>query len=267
MDDSAVIGWRKERPDWGRHGPSATRIFGRTATRAFSELGFAGIGASSAAGAASRIGSPPHPSPAPGRFGTLACSRGIPIVRNPEIPKALFSESLALVLDVIVVDLEPVLTKRDQDLIPDRNAGFRVAEAQPLHHILRDLGGKRRLRRAASRWSETPFIRPRRKCIRIDDADSPLLNAANISVVGFKLGRGGKTRIIGSHPRRRAARLLRGRRQIRRVKLRAAVSCWHDDLQAAAAAADPDWISAIISSNSEMKFLAALDSRSCKCGM
>ena len=84
MDDSAVIGWRKEPPEWGRHGPPATRIFGRTATRAFSELGFAGIGASSAAGAASKIGSPPHPSPAPGRFGTLACSRGIPIARNPE---------------------------------------------------------------------------------------------------------------------------------------------------------------------------------------
>jgi hypothetical protein len=219
----------------------------------------------------------PLPAPSPSRTSrargrTLkryprTSSPEIPVGRNPETPKSLFSRPFTFVLDVILVDLDPLFTKSYQNLIPDRNAGFRVAEAQLLHHILRDFGGKRRLWRAASRCSETSFIRPRRKRTRINDADSPLLNAANISLMGFKLGCGGKTRIIGSHPRRRAAGLLKGWRQIRLVKLWAAVSYSHNDLQAAAAAADPDWISAIISSNSEMKFLAALDSRSCICGM
>lgn len=49
--------------------------------------------------------------------------------RNPEIPKPLFSMPLTFVLDVILVDLEPLFTKSDQNLVPDRDASFRVAEA------------------------------------------------------------------------------------------------------------------------------------------
>ena len=53
----------------------------------------------------------------------------IPQSRNHEIPKNLFSRPLTFVLDVILVDLEPLFTKGDQNLVPDRDAGFRVAEA------------------------------------------------------------------------------------------------------------------------------------------
>jgi hypothetical protein len=52
-----------------------------------------------------------------------------PKSRNHEIPKDLFSRPLTFVLDVILVDLEPLFTKGDQNLVPDRDAGFRVAEA------------------------------------------------------------------------------------------------------------------------------------------
>lgn len=52
-----------------------------------------------------------------------------PKSRNPEILKELFSRPLTFVLDVILVDLKPLFTKSDQNLVPDRDAGFRVAEA------------------------------------------------------------------------------------------------------------------------------------------
>jgi len=85
--------------------------------------------------------------------------------------------------------------------------------------------------------------------------------------VRFEVSCGRKTRIISGDPRRRTAAVSSGRRQIGRLELRATISCCHSDLQAAAASPITDWINVIISSKTEMKFLAALEPRSWRCGM
>lgn len=134
---------------------------------------------------------------------TRECSKS----RFPETPKNLISSPrpFALVLDVILIHLNPFPTKSDQNLVPDGGAGFCVTAAELLHHILRDLGRKRRLGRSAPRRGLIPFARPGRECIGVYDTDPPLLNAAEIGVVRFELSRGGKTGIVGGDPWGRTA--------------------------------------------------------------
>ena len=38
----------------------------------------------------------------------------IPVIRNPEIPKSIFSRPLTFVLDVIFVDLDPLYEERSE---------------------------------------------------------------------------------------------------------------------------------------------------------
>ena len=55
----------------------------------------------------------------------------IPIACNPESPKPgkLSPRPFALVLNVVLIDLQPLFAKGDQDLVPDGDAGFGVTAA------------------------------------------------------------------------------------------------------------------------------------------
>ena len=55
----------------------------------------------------------------------------IPISCDPESPKPgkLSPRPFALVLNVVLIDLQPLFAKGDQDLVPDGDAGFGVTAA------------------------------------------------------------------------------------------------------------------------------------------
>jgi hypothetical protein len=55
----------------------------------------------------------------------------IPVARNPENPKPgeLPPRPLAFVLNVVLIDLQPLLSKGHQDLVPNGDAGFCVTAA------------------------------------------------------------------------------------------------------------------------------------------
>jgi hypothetical protein len=67
--------------------------------------------------------------------------------RNPERrktsnPESLSAWTLSFILEIVVIDLEPVLLESQEDLVPDRDAGFGIAMPKLLHHVFRRLGGQ-----------------------------------------------------------------------------------------------------------------------------
>jgi hypothetical protein len=76
-----------------------------------------------------------------------------PIFLLPEIPKPgkLSPRSLAFVLNVVLIDLQPLLSKGNQDLVPNGDAGFCVtadvaAVSQTRGTLVgSDVSGERRL--------------------------------------------------------------------------------------------------------------------------
>jgi hypothetical protein len=139
------------------------------------------------------------------------------LLENLKSGKPLSSWPFPLVLDVILVDLQAIFAKCNQDLISDRDSSLGVTAAQLLHHSRRDLGRERGLRGTAPGRSLVFLVCAMRKRIGINDPDAPFLNAADISVMRFELGSGVKAGIIGGNTRGHVAWLSGRWRQVGRL--------------------------------------------------
>ena len=86
--------------------------------------------------------------------------------------------ALALVLQIVIVDLQSVFSERKKNLVSDSYATVRIAAAELLHDVFRSLGSERRFWRAPAGWLVDRCEWGRRGRLRVDHAHPALLDTS-----------------------------------------------------------------------------------------